>query len=505
MGDKLHILIAEDESIVARDIKENLEAFGYDVCSIVLCGEDAIQSAAEHRPDLVLMDITLQGSVDGIEATRQIREELDIPVVYLTAHADDATFQRAKLTDAFGYILKPFEERELHINVEIALRKHALERQLRESEQWLATTLTCIGDAVIVTDLEGRIKFMNPVSEALTGWSQAESLGRELTSVFTVLDEELPLLTRDLVARVLSGQGKSHAASHSMLQTRDGASILIDHTAALIKDGKGDVYGLVLVFRDITERKQAEESLRQLNAELQARNTELDAFAHTVAHDLKTPLGPIVGFAHVLEQEYTTLPDEEIRRYLRTITQKGHKMANIIDELLLLASVSKMDEVKPVPLDMARIVTEARLRLTDMIDEFDATLVAPDIWPVALGYGPWVEEVWVNYISNAIKYGGRPPYVELGATFAASSKVKEGYVRLWVRDNGLGIAPRDQDKLFDLFTRLDQVSIEGHGLGLSIVRRIVERLGGRVGVESQVGQGSVFSFTLRAADLGKKA
>jgi PAS domain S-box-containing protein len=232
-------------------------------------------------------------------------------------------------------------------------------------------------------------------------------------------------------------------------------------------------------------------ALRQHTVELEARNEELDAFAHTVAHDLKSPLGVITGLAGVLAEDYASMSGQELRQYLDMIAQSGHKINRIIDELLLLAVVRKLDEVEMEPLDMASVVAESRRRLAYMIDESQAKVALPDAWPVASGYGPWVEEVWANYLSNAIKYGGQPPHVEFGATEQA-----DGTVRFWVRDNGPGLTPEEQDRLFTPFTRLDQVRAKGHGLGLSIVRRIVEKLGGQVGVESEIGRGSKFYFTL---------
>jgi signal transduction histidine kinase len=170
-------------------------------------------------------------------------------------------------------------------------------------------------------------------------------------------------------------------------------------------------------------------------------------------------------------------------------------MSSIIAELLLLAGVRTM-EAEPEPLDMASIVDEAQQRLVDMIEEHRAEILLPDVWPVAWGHAPWIEEAWVIYLSNALRYGGRPPRVELGASVQA-----DGMVRFWVRDNGLGLTPEEQDRLFAPFTKLDQTRAEGHGLGLSIVRRIIEKLGGQVGVESDglPGQGSVFTFTLPGA------
>jgi PAS domain S-box-containing protein len=239
------------------------------------------------------------------------------------------------------------------------------------------------------------------------------------------------------------------------------------------------------------------ETLRGRNAELETRNEELDAFAHTVAHDLKNPLGVITGLTGVLEEDYASMPGEDLKHYLRVVAQNGRKINSIIDELLLLAVVHKLEEVEMGPLDMESIVAEAQQRLVDMIEEHQAEITLPDMWPVALGYGPWVEEIWVNYINNAIKYGGQPARVELGADFPPLAEgIEGGAVRFWVRDNGPGITLEEQSRLFTPFTRLGQVRVKGHGLGLSIVRRIAEKLGGQVGVESEMGRGSVFYFTL---------
>jgi two-component system sensor histidine kinase/response regulator len=275
-------------------------------------------------------------------------------------------------------------------------------------------------------------------------------------------------------------------------QRKDGTHFPVEVSLSFVETEEGLlIMGFIV---DITQRKQAEEALRQYTLELQARNEELDAFAHTVAHDLKNPLGRIVGFAELLEEDCAKLPDDELCRYLHMIAQNGRKMSNIIDELLLLSSVRQTEKAEMKPLDMARIVSEAQGRLADLIEKHQAEIILPEAWPVVLGHAPWVEEVWVNYLSNAIQYGGQPPRMELGATGQA-----DGSVCFWVRDNGPGLKPEEQAHLFTPFTQFAQVRAEGHGLGLSIVRRIVERLGGQVGVESQIGQGSIFTFTLPGA------
>jgi len=247
--------------------------------------------------------------------------------------------------------------------------------------------------------------------------------------------------------------------------------------------------------QEIADRVQAEEILRQHTGELEARNAELDAFAHTVAHDLKNPVSSVVGYADVLRRNYATLPEDVQEEFLDVITRNSRKMASIIDELLLLSSVRGVGKVELHPLEMGRIVAEARGRLLHLIEEHKGEIELPGTWPVAMGYGPWVEAVWANFISNALKYGGHPPRVELGSAIHA-----DGWIRFWVRDNGQGLSAEEQARLFTPFERLHKVRAQGHGLGLSIVQRIVKKLGGQVGVESDgvPGAGCEFYFTLPA-------
>ena len=235
---------------------------------------------------------------------------------------------------------------------------------------------------------------------------------------------------------------------------------------------------------NIVERKRAEKAKEKLIE-------ELDAFAHTVAHDLQNPLAHIIGYADLLNDTSIELPAETLETGLQAISRGARKMSEIINELLLLAKVHNAD-VKIELLDMTSIVAEALDRLSDIVEEQQVEIILPTSWPMVFGYAPWVEEVWANYLGNGIKYGGQPARLELGATVQA-----DGMVRFWVDDNGFGLSPEDQGCLFTQFTRLDQHSnIEGNGLGLSIVQRIVNKLGGQVGVESELGKGSTFSFTL---------
>jgi PAS domain S-box-containing protein len=490
------ILVVEDEAITALDIRSRLERSGYAVAAIASSAEQAITQMPKSQPDLVLMDIQLQGEMDGIQAAETILARFGTPVIYLTAYADRETLERAKLTEPYGYLLKPFEEKEIHTTIEMALYKHQMERKVRESEQWLSTTLKSIGDGVIATDAEGRVKFVNPVAELLTGWTQAEALGQDITDIMTLVNGKSGAPVENPVLAALGEDRVVVLEEDCILITSDGSRIPIDDSAAPIRDDAGQVMGAVMVFRDITERRRAEEALRQQAAYLQAQNRELDAFAHTVAHDLKDPLNLVIGFSEVLNEDHADMAPAEVEGFLNTITITGLKMSNIIDELLLLSEVRKV-QVQRTVLDMERIAAAAHERLHYLCKEHQAEVVWPEQWPRAMGHAPWVEEVWVNYLSNAIKYGGRPPRIELGAEKQGSM------VRFWVRDNGQGIPARDQEHLFTPFTRLDQTRTRGHGLGLSVVRRIMDKLDGQAGVESNGlrGQGSLFYFALPSADV----
>ena len=368
------------------------------------------------------------------------------------------------------------------------------EETLRENESWLRALTHALPDLVFIFDRDGRyVEVPETFQDLVVHPENGQLLGSLVHDVLpkAVADSFLSVLHRTIE----TGQPQS---LEYQLDVPMGRRWFEGRTAPMWnKDGK--IEHVVWGARDITERKEAEESLRQANLELQARNEELDAFGHTVAHDLRSPLSIVIGYANTIADYVDTLSREELQQSARALLKIGLKMDNIIDELMLLAGLRKAQATMG-PLDMAGIVAEAQQRLGRTIDLYHVEIVLPAAWPEAIGYGPWVEGVWANYMSNAIKYGGRPPRVELGATPQPDSTV-----RFWVRDNGLGLTADAQTHLFTPFERLDQVHIGGHGLGLSIVRRVVEKMGGQVCVESDgvPGQGCTFSFTLPVAQSEK--
>ncbi len=253
------IMIVEDERIVAMDIKSSLESLGYTVSAIASSGEAALKKVVETQPDLVLMDINLKGDMDGVQTAEQIRIHFSIPVIYLTAYADSKTLERAMITEPFGYILKPFEDTELRVSIEMALYKHQKEKQVKASAQWFATTLKSIGDAVIATDNNNSLVFINTLAEALTGWKQEDALGLDLTDVFNIVTTRLSNTTAIPVINA-THEGVVSLPEDTTLLAKAGTAILITGSAAAIRDSKENIIGTIFVFRAINKPKQAHSS-----------------------------------------------------------------------------------------------------------------------------------------------------------------------------------------------------------------------------------------------------
>ncbi len=274
---KISILIVEDEAIVAENLRSKIEQLGYEVAGIAANSEEAVEMALRLLPQLVLMDIRLDGRNDGIQAAEEIRARYDVPVIYLTAHSDPATLARAKLTGPFGYIIKPFEMRDLATQIELALYKHQADKKAHEQREWLSVTLDSIGDAVIATDAKGFIEFLNPAAESLTGWKAEEAIGVPVENVFRVVNEKTRAAVKSPVGKVLRSGKIGGLASHTVLLRKDGKEVPVDDSGAPIRDRSGRTLGVVLVFRDISKRKQAEEALEEKNKQLRQQAEELQA------------------------------------------------------------------------------------------------------------------------------------------------------------------------------------------------------------------------------------
>ena len=257
------VMIVEDEGIIAMDIRSQLERYGYEVVGTAFSGKQALEMAILRTPDIVLMDIVLKGSMDGISAANAITGSMDIPVIFLTAYSDPDTLQRAKTIGAYGYLIKPFRPDELRSSIEVALYKHQLQRKLKDSEQWFAKTLHCISDAVIATDMEGKVQFMNPVAELLTAQRLTQVEGKSIDQLMSLYNESDRKLLENPVTQSLASLAVTEPGTAKVLANHNGIEILIDDAAAPILDDNGKLLGSVLVFRDISERRAMENQLRE--------------------------------------------------------------------------------------------------------------------------------------------------------------------------------------------------------------------------------------------------
>jgi len=263
------ILVVEDEIITAIDIQNRLINLGYNVPEIVCSGEEAIIKVNENKPDLVLMDINLNGEMDGIEASSKIHSISDIPVIYLTAYSDDITLDRAKITEPYAYIVKPFKDMELKINLEIAFYKYTMEKKLKESyetikekNQWLEAVIESLGDAVIATDPDGTIILMNPIAEALTGWKRDEALGKPMANILNIISEKIDEKIEDPIEKAIRDDTFYGLADHTVLVTKEGVKRYVDIIGSTIKNDKNNLIGIVFIFYDITERTRIDDMMK---------------------------------------------------------------------------------------------------------------------------------------------------------------------------------------------------------------------------------------------------
>ncbi|MCD6117801.1 PAS domain S-box protein [bacterium] len=262
MDPKPVILVVEDERVVAEDIQRSLEQMGYSVPAVSASGEDAIKKVEQYHPNLILMDIVIRGDMNGIETAEKIVSKYDVPIVYLTAYADKKTLEEAKQTGPFGYILKPFNSRELKSTIEMAIYKHGMDQKLRENEAWLSTTLRSIGDGVIATDADGKIRFINKIALEMLGYKNEEVVSRKINEVFKFIDKNNGNTLNSFTAESLNSGKIYFLKSGAMLLKRDGSTVPIDGNSSPILDERGNIIGAVKVFRDISARLQAEEAIR---------------------------------------------------------------------------------------------------------------------------------------------------------------------------------------------------------------------------------------------------
>jgi two-component system, cell cycle sensor histidine kinase and response regulator CckA len=489
------VLVVEDELIVAKDIQNRLNILGYTVPAIATSGKEAIEKVSELRPDLVLMDIVLKGDMDGVETAQKMREHFDIPIVYLTAYADESTLQRTKLTEPYGYILKPFEEIELRTTIEMALYKHKMEKKLEESEKWFASILRCIDDAVIATNTENIVTFINPVAEALTGWKQSDALGKDLALIFNIVDQQSRAIIENPAIIARREDSTINLTKPTLLISRDGKETSIETSAAPIKEDQKKTVGAVLIFRDITERKRLEDQLRQ-SQKMEA----VGQLAGGVAHDFNNLLTIIIGLSDYLVNNLD--PSLRLRHQAEEIKKAGEQAASLTRQLL---AFSRKQILQPKVLDLNAVIGDLNKMLRRLIGEnIEMITVARTGLGLVRADRGQLEQVILNLAVNArdaMPQGGKLTIEAANASFdkrntQTNMDIAPGqYVTLIVSDTGCGMDAETQSHIFEPFFTTKEAG-KGTGLGLATVYGIVQQSKGYIKVQSEPGRGTTFKIYL---------
>jgi len=487
------ILIVEDEGIIAADIQSRLERLGYKVPAIARSGEEALAFARSTAFDLVLMDIRLKGDLDGIATAQAMKTQLETPVVYITAHADQETVSRAAQTEPFGYILKPIRDSELRSAVQISIHKHEMERRLRTSEAWLSTTLRSIGEGVIATNTDGRIVFMNPVAERLTGWPGPDALERPLMEVLELHEESSGAPAKnpvfDLLAAPMEGVSTRANRAYS-LRSRGGASATVE--LACFENRSEEHLGAVLVLRDIGLRRQLESRVMQSQ-----RMEAIANLAAGLAHDFNNQLTVILGCA---EELCGVLSGSRQDRALE-IKHSGSIAAALTSQLLTL---SRHQEMRAAPMIINEAIVEMQPAISIALGRTRVltTSLGPNLGRVRADRNQ-IKQVLLNLSLNArdaMPSGGELRMETSNADIKAGSAKAllfppGPYVRLLVSDCGEGMEKETLAHIFEPFFTTKKPGL-GTGLGLSMVHSIVVQSGGHIAARSEVGLGTAFEILL---------
>ncbi|MFP4010682.1 MAG: response regulator [Spirochaetaceae bacterium] len=493
------ILVVEDEHIVALDIKMHLQNYGYAVPAIYATGEEVLANFELVDPLLVIMDIKLQGLLDGLETAREIKWRYRTPVVLLTAHADEETVERARETQPFGYIIKPFEERELRTAIVVALARHEMEQEIVRRERLFNTTFNSIGDGVAVVDTEGNIRLMNAVAAGLAETDPETCVGRPLSEVLRLEDRDVD--SSEVPADVAT-EGNART-----LVSSTGRRVPVEAVSSPLLEEDGSTSGTVWVYRDVSERIASEQELHESREQLRhAQKMEaVGRLSGGIAHDFNNLLTVILGYTRILAEELkdgASADPDSLVHDVEGIEKAARRSVLLTRQLL---AFSRRQVLEPSRMDLNEMVRDLEKMLGRLITErirLQLSLKADPAW-VYVDPGQ-MEQVLMNLVVNArdaMEDGGgifiRTRTLDLDAPVGTDTGRAEAgrWICLEVEDTGCGMDEETREKIFDPFFTTKEAGM-GTGLGLSTVYGIVRQTGGYIDIESAPDRGTTFRILL---------
>ena len=495
------IFIVEDEIITARSLAKNIRKFGYQVAGIATSGSQALTEILQVKPDLVLMDILLEkNDLDGITTAQEIQSQINVPVIYLTAHCDRETLDRAKITTPFGYILKPYNQKDLQISIEFALHKHQQEIQLAQREKLLSIILNATQDGVVATNQTSNIIYMNPAAQELTGWDLKEAYNQQVHEVLEIIDERTQQPITHPVKQVLE-QGKvSYLDDYAVLLQKDGESTLIGNSTSPILDKSNQIVGAVLLIAPrrnsglATKDKHKPQSLTALatSTELNKLNELSTYLIDVVLHELRSPLTVILSTSESLQNYRQRWTVEKQNESLKRIQRAIRQITRLLDDIAAWEELGT--EQMTLQPDWANIMTVSQEVLSNLrlIDGENHELVISFQGDQEIFYidQDILQRILNNLLLNGIKYS--PP----GSTVTLDINCTKNKLVLRIQDQGRGIPVAEQNQIFEPFYRASNVEqIKGTGLGLAIVNEYVQLCGGEITLESNSASGTTFTVT----------
>jgi signal transduction histidine kinase len=489
------ILVVEDDAMVAESIRDVLLAASYSAPETASSGTSALEAAARLRPSLVLMDVQLDGPIDGIETAQQLRDLHGIRVIYLTGSTDDETLRRAKQTAPLGYLKKPFNARELRIAVEIALHQASLEAALAAREQLFATTLQSIGDAVLTTDSEGRVTFMNHAAESLTVVGGGAYVGTKLDEIVRLVDARGAALPSALD---LDGTTRSAVPLPADAHLLVGAErVEVEGSVSPIQLANARRAGAVLVLRDVAERRRLERRVG-MNDRLAAIGT----MAAGMQHEINNPLASVVANVQFALDVLKACPQGATREQLGDLvsaledaSEGAERVRRTVEEL---RHFTRPADVFDAPVDLATSIDDA-VRMTAHAVRHHASVHRDyGAAPRVRAEEGQLARVFTNLLLNAAQSTGDGQAAHHTILLKTRTDAN-GRAVAEITDDGAGIAPERLHRIFDPFftTAPENAAM---GLGLAVCHTIVTSLGGEIDVVSVLGKGTTFRVSLPPAD-----